>query len=61
MFKYTEYNENERYTEIVSDAFETPMHENTQGDRYDILENGYEVDYDQKKENDNKPSDRGDT
>ena len=39
---------------IESDAFETPMHENTQGDRYAILENEYEVEYDQQKEPDKK-------
>ena len=46
---------------VESDACETPMHENTQGNRNAIMENGYEVEYGQQKYPDKKPSARGDT
>ena len=37
---------------VESDACENPMNEKPQGDRNAIMENGYEVDYDQNKETD---------
>ena len=37
---------------VEYDACETPMNAKPQGDRNAIMENGYEVDYDQHKEPD---------